>query len=234
MLLLDIFESVELERLLQQSVDVQRMSLNSMGFADVLIYAHDGHRIQIENKQVDELLGGLDSCEDQLRRQYEKAEESALLVRGIAVPDVDGIQTFRESTKGRQIFHKNRKYKQSYAGYRAWLWGLDKVGITVVEVPSLTAAAVETIAIYNFAQKAEHGTLHRYIKPKIFVKDRNPHVLMLMGVPGANIGEKMAKELLRVFGTPFDVFCRSVEELSEVERMGPQLARRLLRGVGRE
>lgn len=234
MILLDVFEPKELERLLSQSAQVSRIALNSMGYADVMFTAHDGHRIQIENKQAEELLGaGLNGVEEQLRRQVNNAEESMLLIRGIIVPAVDGCQVYRQSTSG-SIFHKSRKYKKTnYSGYRAWCWRLDKAGVTVIEVPDINAAAVTIGAIYGNSQKADHATFQRYIKPKPYVEDYDPFVLTLMGIvmPAPGIGEKKAKELLEVYGTPWAVYCRSEDELSDV--IGRALARKLLEAIGK-
>lgn len=237
MIYIDTFEPVELEKLLAQACPIQRQSLNAMGFADILCYAADGHRIQIENKQIDEVLSAIDDTEDQLRRQYDKAEESLLCIRGIAEPAVDGIQTYIPSNKG-MIYHKSRKHRgMSYSGWRSWLYSLDKAGITVLEVPNLTAMAIAISSIYHNSQKAEHQTLRRYIKPKKNLTEEGDeprdYVLTLMGIIGANLGEKRARALIRTFTTPFGVFCRSDEEIAAVEGMGPTLARRLLQGVGR-
>src|SRR4030066_2028213 len=95
--LLDVFESDTLERLIAQSIPLQRQALNAAGLGDVVIFAWDGHRISIENKQADELLGDMDGCEVQLRKQYPNAEESLLLIRGVVIPDSIGCTTLRQA-----------------------------------------------------------------------------------------------------------------------------------------
>jgi len=231
---LDVFESDQLERLISQSIPVQRKPLNSMGLGDVVIFAWDGHRISIENKQTDELLGDLDGCEDQLRKQYPNAEESLLLVRGVVLPSTVGCVTLRQSKSNPNLWHKGQGWpKVSYKGYRRWLYSLDKLGITCVEVPTVQAAAIVIVAIYNYAQAESHSTLNRYIKHKAMLKARDPYVETMMGIAGAAIGEKLGKRLVDTFGSPFGVFCRSEEELCQVEGIGPALARKILKGVGR-
>jgi len=232
MIQLDVFEPTDLEELIAQVAPVNRMALNSMGYADVLIHAFDAHTIQIENKRAEELLSsGLDRVERQLRRQYDKANENMLLIRGMVAPRGEGVAVYHESSS-KSVWYKRETYSNpSYGGYRAWLWSLDKLGITCIEVPSLLAAATAIVTIYHQAQKAEHQTMRRYIKQKIRLEEPNPYVETLMGLRGANLGEKTAKQLIDVFGSPWAVFCRSHEELAEV--VGSAMAGKVLKAIGR-
>ncbi len=86
-LLLDTFEPQQIELLVAQTTTVVRSPLNSGGFADYLFYAHDNHRIQIERKQVGELLGNLGHVEEQLGRELQNGvEETILLIEGVCEP----------------------------------------------------------------------------------------------------------------------------------------------------
>ena len=65
-IMLDRFEPIEVENLIAQSIPVNRMGLNGQGIADYMWFAVDGHRIQVERKQTDELLSSIDNVEEQL------------------------------------------------------------------------------------------------------------------------------------------------------------------------
>jgi len=231
---LDVFESGQLERLISQSIEVLRQPLNARGMGDVVIFAWDGHRISIENKQTDELLGDMDGCEDQLRKQLGHAEENLLLIRGVVVPAAIGVTTLKPSKSNPNLYHKSNHWNRpTYSGYRRWLYSLDKMGVTCIEVPTVEAAAMEIVTIYKYAQEKEHSTLNRYIKHKVRLQARDPYVETLMGVAGAGLGEARAKELIRVYGTPFCVFSQTAEELANNDGIGPAIAKRILKGVGR-
>ena len=232
--LLDVFESEALEKLIAQSIPLQRQPLNARGMGDVVIFAWDGHRISIENKQADELLGDMDGCEDQLRKQMGHAEENLLLIRGVVIPDHVGCTTLRQAKSNPNLFHKGTHWNRpNYLGYRRWLYSLDKMGVTCIEVPNIQGAAVAIVSIYKYAQEKEHSTLNRYIKHKARLEARDPFVETLMGIAGANLGETRAKELVRVYGTPFCVLSQTVEELARNDGIGPGIARKILKGVGR-
>jgi excinuclease UvrABC nuclease subunit len=73
--------------------------------------------------------------------------------------------------------------------------------------------------------------MRRYIKQKLHLEEPNPYVETLMGLKGVNLGEKTAKQLIEVFGSPWGVFARSQEELAEV--VGRAMASKILRAIGR-
>lgn len=243
-ILLDIFEPIEVERLIAQSVPVSRLALNSKGFADYLFYAFDGHRIQVERKQADEVLGGIDSVEEQLRRELSNGvEETILLIEGICEP-VFGLkiatQTWRRA-KGKNILVPGRTYNCSYTGYKAWQNQLDKAGVTIVETFDYTATAMTLVALFQNAQKEEHKTLRRYIKDKIYIESYNPHILNLMSIKGGGIGEEKAKALIDRYGTFWYTINQDADDIAETlvgeegkeKRLGLPTARRFLKAIGR-
>jgi len=242
--LIDHFEPEQIEHLVAQSVPVSRLGLNSKGFADYLWYGFDGHRIQVERKQADEVLGGMDKVEEQLRRELSNGvEESILLVEGICEP-VFGLkiatQTWRRA-KDKNILVPGRVYNCSYTGYKAWQNQLDKAGITVVETFDYTATAMTLVALYQNSQKEEHKTLKRYIKEHIYVENYNPHILTLMSVKGGGIGEEKAKALIERYGTFWYVINQEPEELAKTlvgeegkeKRLGMKAVQRLFKAIGR-
>ena len=88
-IMVDIYEPQEIEDILKQVIPTIRMSLNHSeeGFADYLWFAIDGHRIQVERKQVPEILSSLDDTEEQLGREVSNGvEETILLIEGVCSP----------------------------------------------------------------------------------------------------------------------------------------------------
>jgi hypothetical protein len=239
-ILLDIFEPVEIEHLISQSVPVSRLGLNSKGIADYFFYAFDSHRIQVERKQIDEVLGGIDKVEEQLQRELgNDVEETILLIEGICEP-VFGLkiatQTWRRA-KGKNVLVPGRTYNCSYTGLQAWKNQLDKAGVTIVETFDYTATAMTLVALYQNAQKEEHKTLRRYIKDRIYVESHNPHILNLMSVKGGGVGEEIAKAWIEQFGTFWYTINQDAEVLAEVmvgeKRVGTARAKKFLKAIGR-
>lgn len=243
-MMLDRMEPVEIESLVAQSVDVMRTGLNAEGFADYLWFACDGHRVQVERKQTHEVLGGMDEVEEQLQRELQNGvEESILLVEGVYEP-VYGLklatQTWRRA-KDRNILVPGRTYNCSYTGYKAWQSQLDKAGVTVVETFDYTATAMTLVALYQNSQNSEHKTLRRYIKDRIYIESKNPHILNLMSIKGGGIGEERAKALIARYGTFWYTIHQSPEDLAETlvgeegkeKRLGMLAATKLLKATGR-
>jgi len=243
-ILLDHFEPIEIEYLVKQSVPVTRVSLNPL-FADYLFYAVDGHRIQVERKQQDEVLGGMDKVEEQLGRELQNGvEETLLLIEGVCEPVLGmkvATQTWRKAKGKSNVMVPGRAYNCSYTGYQAWKSQLDKAGVTIVETFDYTATAMTLVALYQNAQKEEHKTLRRYIKDRIYVQSPNPHVVNLMSIKGGGIGEEIAKALIDRYGTFWYTVNQDVDALAETligeegheKRLGTNRARRLLKAIGR-
>ena len=239
-ILVDTYEPIEVEHLISQSVPVARTTLNTNGYADYLFYGFDGHRIQVERKQIDEVLGGIDDVEEQLGREINNGvEETILLIEGFCEP-IAGLKVATQAWhKHKNIMTPGRAYNTSYTGFQAWLNQLDKCGITVVRTFDYMATAMTLVALYQNAQKEEHRTLKRYIKPHITCTSNNPHILNLMSVKGGGIGEERAKALIDRFGTFWYTVNQSVEELAntkvgeEGKRLGEKTAERLLKALGR-
>lgn len=263
MIFVDIFEPVEIETLIQQVVPTTRGPFNSHGLPDYHWIAIDGHRIGVSRKQANELMGGLDAAEEQLRKDMVSVDEMLLLVEGIfssalmapnfydnshnratatsPIPPQgrnlqQAIQTWKLS-KDYKYFYRDRKYYGSISGVYAWLDVLDKKGITTVQTAYWIDTAIVLGAIYNSSQKKEHTTLQRYIKQKITPKPHNHHVETLMGIKGTDhgplLGETKAKALIDKFGSVWYVLLQEPEELAQVEGIGLITARKLLKAIGR-
>ncbi|KKN75192.1 hypothetical protein LCGC14_0383510 [marine sediment metagenome] len=238
----DTFEPVQIEELIAQSVPTIRITLNhsSQGIADYFWYAVDGHRIQVERKQIDEILSGMDSVEEQLRRELGNGiEETILLYEGTCEP-IPGLKSAIQSwklAKAGKVMVPSHKYNASYSGLHAWLSQLDKAGITIIHTCHYIGTAMCLVALYNNSQKQEHVTLRRYIKEHITIKPYNEHVITLMGIKGANIGEEIGLALIDRFGTVWYTLSQDEDTLAETiiggKTLGINRAKRILRSIGR-
>ena len=192
MILVDTFEPSDILRLIQQVLpDSYRHSLNHLGLADYVFTDIMGRRVQFERKQWSEILGGMNKVEEQLRRQYDKAEELNLIIEGLIDITPYGIDFFKKSKGIYRPSHSYGTVKSPrvflHSQVMAWIGQLDKSGITVYQTTSSAATASMLVALYKNSQKEEHTTLQRYIKPRIELKELNPYVKTPIGVPISSI-----------------------------------------------
>lgn len=245
MIFIDSHEPELMDRLISQSAPIMRRNLNQEGYADYLFFACDGHRIQVERKQIDEVLSGMDSVEEQLRRELSNGvEETLLLIERYCEP-VPGIKMMVQSwhkTRDGKVMVPGHKYNTSYSGLQSWKWQLDKSGVTIVETFDDVSTAYTLVALYQNSQNPEHKTLRRYIKDRIVIVPYNPHVINLMSIKGVNLGEARAKALVERFGTFWYCINQTAESLAETligdedgkqKRLGMVTAKRLLQAIGR-
>jgi len=240
MVFVDVFEPVELETLIQQSVPTTRGPFNSHGLPDYHWFAVDGHRIGVSRKQAGELLGGLDDAEEQLRKDMLSVDEMYLLNEGVFSGTLynkkPGTQVWYPSKDGRFLI-PGHKFGTSIASFYAWIYQLDKAGITYLPTFDWTETAQALVTMHNNSIKPEHTTLQRYIKQKITPKQHNHHVETLMGIKGTDrgplLGEGKAKALVERFGTVWYILLQEPEELAQVEGIGLITARKLLKAIGR-
>lgn len=240
MIFVDAFEPIEIEALIQQVVPTTRGPFNSNGLPDYHWIAIDGHRIGVSRKQAGELLGGLDDAEEQLRKDMVSVDEMYLLDEGIFSGALHhkkpGTQVWHLSTDGRFLI-PGHKFGTSIAKFYAWIYQLDKAGITYLPTFDWTETAQALVTMHNNSLKPEHTTLQRYIKQKITPKPHNHHVETLMGIKGTDhgplLGEMKAKALVDKFGSVWYVLLQEPEELAQVEGIGLITARKLLKAVGR-
>ena len=239
-ILVDSHEPELIEALIKQVVPTHRLALNPK-YADYMWHSVDGHRIQIERKQIGEILSGMGKIETQLRREIESGvEETLLLYEGDCkpVPKMHGsiTQAWQKSKKG-NIIVPGREYHVSYAGFQAWLSQLDKAGITSVKTMDMETTAYAIVALYNNSLKLEHTTLNRYVKEHIVIKGQSPYVHSLMGLKNAGVGEERAKALVERFGTPWNLFNQDDTEIAATlvsgKMLGLSSARKILTAIGR-
>lgn len=241
-LMVDEFEPVQIFSLLEQSCPVERHDLNRSGLADYVWLDCMGNTRQIERKQWGELLGSVDRVENQLREEILSADATDLLVEGIVKCTQWGLDAYvwRDDRRsvGFQFSHSfgDPQHTQTmlYAKMMAWFWQLDKAGITVWFTFSYEDTAKAIASFYWNSQKIEHSTLNRYLKPKIGIRSLDPHVLSLMGIEGAQLGQVRAEALVKQFGTLYSVITADAQELAKVSNMGKGTVSKLLKAIGRE
>lgn len=231
-MLVDVFEPSEVLDGINQCIGAVKFPLNSKGLLDYWWRADDW-RITIERKASD-LVGSIadGSLVDRLRMAIinKGCDEVALLCEGVWVPIGVTTQYFHQSKDGR-FFIPGKVYKIPYAFIQHTLYELDKSGVTVYHTNNLAGTIVTLVSLYNGSFEDSSKVLNRYRKPKPVVQERNPYVEQLMSIPG--VGEKLAKELVGVYGTPFDVYSLSEEQLTQTAGVGKRLAKEILTRVGR-
>jgi len=235
MIFVDTFEPSQLEELIAQSVPTIRDSFNAKGLPDYSWMDINGFRNGLSRKQAGELLGGIDATEEQLGRDMQGVDRLYLLVEGIFAPvytEKVGCQIY---TAKKTILVPSRKFHQSYTGLFAWFDRLDKSGITVIQTFNWQATAMVLVGLYKSHNKIEeeHTTFKRYIKQKVYSKEKNPQIEALMAIPRTGIGEDRATKLIERFGTFWEVVNQDVEELAKTEDIGMATAQKLFKAIGK-
>jgi len=256
-MVIDTAEPVEIEHLLTPCITVARTSLNQNFMADYFWSGVDGKTRQVCRVQAGELLGNIDSQEAELRKYYNSADETYLFIEGIVCqnslvkkPAVTGfgkkgkglntrlfddgspgVYTHRVSDKG--YIMTAHKFHTMYSLYAAWKWRLTQVGIGVLETVNYVETAQLLVAAYKSCQKTEHHVLTRYIGQRISIPKYNSHIVTLMGIEGAELGEVRAKALVDEFGCAFNVFTATTEDLVAVKGLGKKSIEKLMRAIGR-
>jgi len=232
---IDSFEPLQIVRGSRQVFpDTPQLPLNQHGYADYIIDGLDGTpHSQIERKQVPEILGSIDSVEDQLRRELQSKPDIplTLMVEGIAEPAPEGIQTYTLATNG-AIFRKSRFYKTRYDRYEGFLVGLQQIGVTVWRTNSWEGTVEALVRFQKYALNPDHTILNRYLKIPIF--HPNKYVQTLMGIKDADLGPTLSEALIAAFGDPWTIIRQDAKTISDhTPGMGIAKARKLLKAFGR-
>lgn len=86
MILVDTSEPDSIIHLLQQAVPVTKAPLNQNKMADYFFGNHEGKTRQFGRVQAGELVGNIDSMEDELKRYYDQADETNQIIEGLLSP----------------------------------------------------------------------------------------------------------------------------------------------------
>ncbi len=227
---LDVFEHPNMEKGLSVHLNVIRENLVPKGLAD--IYWVSDHKITFEHKTMEQLLSEMGQrLDDQLRKHTQHADEVGLVVDGLVTPYPGGGCQLWAVSKTKGVFYKKGRHAAGFEELQAYLWRLDKEGITVYQFPDITSLCLGVSAFVYNSLKKEHKTLRRYVKTKPILWEPDPYLETLMGISGARIGEKTAQKLIGKWKTPFEVFVAKGEDV-EAE-IGVEVTKRLWKGIGR-
>ena len=211
-ILVDSSEPQNIVNLLKQATEVVVSPLNQHLTADYCFSNYDGKRIQWGRVQAGELVGDIDSMEDEFKRYYNSADVTNQIIEGLISP----VRLFmkggsapifeKEATDIRQSRITTRDLGASIYCYHiepsgfipnghsfstarmaelyAWIYRLDQVGISTFYTNNWEETARLLITVYRNEQKApdEHTTLKRVIRPHISTTDADPLVKALMSL----------------------------------------------------
>jgi hypothetical protein len=234
-MIVDEFEPREIEiSLLQVFADTVRGPINRAGFADYLFQDYSSENEQFERKQPGEILSDMNGVEYQLRKELDKVRRTNLIVEGIVTPTPDGKCQLWKLASNARVIRPGHAYNFQYARYEAWLWGVEEAGVRVWRVNDWAATADAIAMRARQVLRPDHHTLDRYLKQLPSARHDNPQVQCLIDFKGVMIGPEKAVELIKVFGTLWDLLRASPETIAEyVPGVGLGLAKKLLAGVGR-
>lgn len=216
-LFVDQFEPDNIVATLRTCAEVKVEALNNQGFADYMWVDVKGQLRQWERKQCSEVIGDLDGTEEQLNRELSTCDELTLVVEGVAMPAVDGINTYTLSGDGaffRPLHHLGHEAKL-WARWEAWKWGIRAAGVSIIETPTWLVTGTYIGTAYRQSLKSEHTTLRRYLVPHISPFSPNLYVENLARLKGCGIGPKSAEKLVARFGSFFDALIAPVEDIAD-------------------
>lgn len=131
----------------------------------------------------------------------------------------------------------------------AWIYRLSQYGVHTYYTNNYEETARFLIAAFRNEQKPpeEHQTFKRIYRPKVYIKHeknmsadelaeyRLTKVLMLISTTySLGIGEVRARALASRFVNIMDLSLASVDEISETEGIGKNMATKILRALGRD
>lgn len=220
LVILDVFEAKETELYLAKTLQVVRQNMVPLGLGDI-VWNH-GLMESLEHKTIEQAMTEMGGrLDDQLMKHSQHADNVGLVIDGVVVP-VPGERAcylyrydkISRILKPQMDSHKKGKPTQkkipvSWESWQAYVWRLDKEGFTVYQAPHLEAMCLAVSAYVHNSFKPDHSTFKRYQKtsPIIHEEADKPiynYIKTLMIHTG--IGEAVARRLLEVYGTPWQVF----------------------------
>jgi len=269
MILVDSAEPDEIVQLLKQSADVSVVPLNQSGRSDYYFGGDETKTLQFGRVQAGELLGNMDSMEDELRRYYTSADINNQIIEGIITDtpltkkdkSLESVSvrigqhprtlfTYRVAANG--YLHSEHAYNECAEKLYAWLYRLDRAGVTTYWTWNYVGTAKLIASIYSNTQKPldSHDTLNRYYIPhislgehdedekRISIHEQNPFIRALMAlsiVYHLDIGEMKATALYKAgYHSLYDLSYAEVKELCKVSGIGKLTAEKLLTAIGVE
>jgi len=192
MILVDVSEPEDIVKLLEQSVPVSVLPLNQTSRADYYFGGDGDKTIQFNRVQAGELLGNIDSMEDELRRYYSSADDNNMIIEGL-ITDVpitkkdksmvsvsvrmkgrpSTLFTYRIAPNG--YLFSEHAYDEGADKFFAWLYRLKQAGVATFQTWNYVGTAKLIAAVYHNCQKPvdEHNTLNRYYIPRISLGEKD-------------------------------------------------------------
>lgn len=243
MIEVDKSEPSDIIRLLEPAVDVDLVALNIDRWADYRWSGeaishwpnHDG-TYHVERKTWQDMVGGVEDIENQLREQYQMHPKAMLrlIIEGAVEPHPTGVYVYQRA-KGRDVMVPR---KEGHNGQYAAIWG--KVAgwyefMDVFQTASYPATAGLLVELYKRDQKPEDDreTFRKHYK--VMTWHPNVQVMRLLGVAGrdTNIGVEKAEAIIAKFGTMWAAINASPEELAQVRGISVGGAKFFLQKIGR-
>ena len=185
-------EPEDIVNLLKQAAPVEVLPLNQTLRSDYYFGGEDGKSRQFGRVQAGELLGNIDSMEDELRRYYPNADENYMVVEGIitdtpltrkdkSMTAISVRMSGRPSTlfsyrvAANGYLFDEHSWNTSADLFYAWIFRLDEAGVSTFFTHNYVGTAKLISAVYRncFKPAESHATLNRYYIPRIDTGERN-------------------------------------------------------------
>jgi hypothetical protein len=228
-----VHEPEQAAPLLNQSIEATVEAINQKGYADYLWGGVLGQE-QLERKTWDEILGGMDKVEDQLRREAQAHPEVQLnlVIEGVATQaPMGGSKTWAMGKGKREVLYAKHNHKDSMGKAYAWIAQVSRY-MPVYQTVSFHETMILVVALVKGAQKENHTTFRRHFREMDW--HPNEQVMCLINMfKRSGIGPSRAEALIKRFGTTWNVIHQMPQTLATVDNMGVGVAKRLLRKLGK-
>lgn len=259
MILVDTAEPESIVNLLRQSAPVAVSPLNQMKMADYFFVNYEGKRKQFGRVQTGELIGNVDSMEDELRRYYNNADESNQIIEGLISPvqlymkegraavSDHSLPTLSTRDLGASVYcypvqaSGFIEHGHSFKTIRmlelyAWIYRLSQLGVYTYYTNNWEETARFLLAVYHNEQKApeSHNTFKRVFRPRITITEADAFTKALLFISSAyklGVGDVKVKALTDKFANILDLATASVEDVSSCEGIGSKMAVKILQAL---
>lgn len=229
--------SIELAKQLNMPCEVTRLDF---GDACFMGFGPEGqiYRIAIERKRIDDMVSSMDSgrlAGHQLIGLLNEYHEIWLLIEGLWKPDDDGVITWMTGGGWRRMEWGQRKYLyHEVSNFCASLSAI--AGMHVWRTSTLKESGLWIRNLYHWWQKPweQHKSLLAYHKAapppkKSRARFEYPGIVERVAKELKTVGWARATELAKKFESVQQLCIASVEDLKQVEGIGPKMAESIYR-----
>ncbi len=173
-----------------------QLPLNQNRIADYFFGNYEGKRKQFGRVQAGELIGDIDSMEDELKRYYNSADETNQIIEGLLSP----VKLYMKNASSKVSDHSHQRFVSardlgakiftypvqpsgfiehghSFTTARmselyAWIYRLSQLGVNTYYTNNWEETARFLITVYRNEQKPPeaHTTFKRIYRPKVHIK----------------------------------------------------------------